>query len=224
MTKIIVIEGIDASGKKTQANLLLKRLREYNYITDMFSFPNYDSPTGKIIKGPFLGNESISKSYFNDGVVNTDSLVSSLYFTADRVYNLPILKDLLYNNDIVILDRYVESNMAYQGSKINNKEDRFKLYKKLETLEYDISELPIPDIKILLHVPYNYSCQLNDKRNESKDEHENNISYLKNVELTYFEIAQLYNYHIIECVKDNSLRSIEDINNELYNYVISVIN
>ena len=82
--KLIVIEGTDCSGKETQTNLLMKKLESDNISIVKFDFPNYDSPTGRIIGGPYLGKEYICPSWFTEGAVNVDPKVASLYFAADR--------------------------------------------------------------------------------------------------------------------------------------------
>ena len=92
MNKIIVIEGTDCSGKETQSKLLLKRLNEENISTEYITFPNYESPTGKIVGGPYLGKESISNGYFEEGAANVDPKVASLYYAADRLYNKHIIE------------------------------------------------------------------------------------------------------------------------------------
>ena len=85
MGKIILIEGTDCSGKETQSKLLTEKLKKLGYSATYFTFPNYDSPTGKIIGGPFLGKSYISEGYFPEGAPNVDPKVSSLYYAADRL-------------------------------------------------------------------------------------------------------------------------------------------
>ena len=86
--KIIVIEGTDCSGKETQSVLLEKKLKEQGKKCIKFSFPMYDTPTGKVVGGAYLGKEEISKSYFEEGAVNVDPYVVCLYYAADRKYNI----------------------------------------------------------------------------------------------------------------------------------------
>ena len=126
--KLIVIEGTDCSGKETQSKLLKEKIEKDNKTCVYFSFPNYDSPTGKIVGGPYLGKEEICKSYFTEGAVNVMPEVSSLYFAADRLYNLDTLKKLINSYDYVILDRYTFSNMAHQGGKEEDKNKRYEIY------------------------------------------------------------------------------------------------
>ena len=119
--KIIVIEGTDGSGKETQSKKLEEYYLSQNLKVKRFSFPIYNSATGKIVGGPYLGKPEISDSYFEETSAGVDPLVSSLYFAADRRYNfLNSIESELYSNDIVILDRYITSNMGHQAGKAKN--------------------------------------------------------------------------------------------------------
>lgn len=216
--KLIVIEGTDCSGKETQTNLIIKRLRNNNTMIQNFSYPNYTSPTGKIVGGPYLGKSEISKSYFDEGASKVDPKVASLYYAADRKYNIDKITFLLENGMNVILDRYVYSNMAHQGGKITDENKRNEMYNFLEKLEFDLLELPKPDIAIFLHMPLEFSLKLRNLR-EELDDHEKDVMHLENAEKAYLEIAKKYNFKVIECVSNNNIRTIDDINNELYKMI-----
>lgn len=217
MNKLIVIEGTDCSGKETQTKLLMEHLKKDNIPVQRFSFPNYTSPTGKIVGGSYLGKESIGKCLFEEGAVNVDPKVASLYYAADRKYNVLLLEKILKDSNL-ILDRYVESNMAHQGGKIKSKEERFKMYEWLEQLEYGLLELPKPDIVIFLYVPHEYAMELEKNRTEL-DQHEQSKDHLKSSEEAYLELADLHQYKKINCIKDGKLRTIEDIHKEIYQYI-----
>ena len=214
--KIIVIEGTDCSGKETQSKLIEEKLKKEGKKVLRISFPAYDSPTGKIIEGPYLGKSM--NTYFDEGPTNVDPKVISLYYAADRLYNL---KDIDKNVDYIIFDRYVESNMAHQGSKIDNIEERKELYSFINELEYKLLQLPKPDITIFLHVPFEYVKKLKENRKQL-DEHEKDDKFSKKSIDTYLELTNLYNWNKIECVKDNNLRSIEDINKEIMKIIKDV--
>lgn len=216
--KLIVIEGTDCSGKETQTNLLLSKLRKDGIKVQNFSFPNYNSPTGKIIGGPYLGKKYISESYFESGASKVDPKVASLYYAADRKYNIDKIEFLIDNGANVILDRYIYSNMAHQGGKISSYNDRVNMYKWLDTLEFDLLKLPKPDIAIFLHMPTEKAIELKKNCQEEADGHERDINHLKMAEKAYIELAQKYKMHVIECA-DDQIRSIEDINNEIYDFI-----
>ena len=125
--KLIVIEGTDCSGKETQAKLLVEKLNKKNLNTKHLSFPCYDTATGKIIGACYLGKEDLCNKYlktdtswFTEGTGEVDGLVSSLYYAADRRYNIDMINELLNKGINVVLDRYTYSNMAHQGGKIND--------------------------------------------------------------------------------------------------------
>lgn len=221
--KLIVIEGTDCSGKETQSNLLMEKLINDNIRITKFSFPNYDSPTGKIVGGPYLGKSYICDGWFPETAPNVDSKVSALYFAADRKYNINIINDKLNDGYNVILDRYTYSNMAHQGGKMNTKEERNEMFEWLEKLEFDLLELPKADIKVFLHMPFEYSIVLKESRQskEKLDQNESDSDHLIKAEKAYIELSDKYNFYKIECIKDKQIRTIEDINNELYNYIKS---
>lgn len=218
MGKIIVIEGTDCSGKETQSKLLKSYLEQNGIKVATFSYPQYNTPTGKIIGGPLLGKPSICPSWFNN-YVEVDSKVASLYFAADRRASLPVLKELINNNEIVIIDRYIYSNMGHQSSKIEDKEERLKMYKFLETLEFDLLELPRPDLVIFLYLPYSYGEELKKNRLETLDEAEKSQTHQIKSERTYLELTELYGFEKIDCFTNGTVKTREEINKEVILHV-----
>ena len=212
--KFIVIEGTDCSGKETQSKLLVEKLTSMGYKAIRLTFPKYDSPTGKIVGGPYLGKKEICDCWFPEGAVNLDPKVACLYYAADRKYNEVEIENYLESGYFVICDRYVSSNMAHQGSKIKNDEERFHMYEWIDKLEFWLLGLPKPDKTIFLHVPYTYAAKLK-KNRVSLDEHELSEEHLKNSEIAYVELSEMYNWKHINCIKDDEIRTIEDINREI---------
>ena len=216
--KIIVIEGTDCSGKETQTKLLEKKLNKDGKKCIRFDFPMYDTPTGKIIGGAFLGKEEFGPCLFKEGAVAVDPHVVSLYYAADRKYNMAKIEEYLNKGYYVILDRYTTSNLAHQGSKIKEKDDRFNMHQWIDKLEYWLLKLPKPDKTIYLHVPYEYRVVLR-KNKKYLDETEKSEEHQKLADEAYLELSELYNWDKIECISDNKLRSVDDINNEIYNLI-----
>ena len=217
--KLILIEGTDCSGKETQSRMLLERLNSLGIKTVRIGFPDYDSPTGKIIGGPYLGKEYICEGWFSEGASNVDPKVSSLYYGADFLYHLNSMNEILDNGTNIILDRYFYSSFAHQGGKELDKDKRLKLYEWLEKLEFDLLGLPDADIKIFLHMPYDVALELRKNRAEKPDQNESSKEHLINAENAYLEISKMYNFKEIECSNFNTPRKIEDINEEVFNYV-----
>ena len=217
--KLIVIEGTDCSGKETQSKLLVDKLKQKGYNAVNLSFPMYDTPTGKIVGGCYLGKPEIGKSIFNEGASNVDPKVAALYYAADRKYNIDKIKEYILKGYFVVLDRYTSSNMAHQGCKILDKDERFNTFQWIDRLEYWLLELPKADLTIFLHVPFEISKELS-KNRPNLDEHEKDDEYLKNAEKTYIELSELYNWKRINCVSMGSLKKIEEINEEILQVVL----
>lgn len=221
MGKLITFEGTDCSGKETQTNMLVDRLKDKGYKVVKFGLPFYDSPTGKVIAGPYLAK--FGEGYFPEGATKVPSLVASLYYTADRVYNKPKIEQALKENDFVILDRYVYSNLAHHGSKIKNKAEREKFYNFIETLEFDMLNLEKPDATFFLYMPTDYAVQLRKGREEKADQHEKDVEYLRHTEKIYLELCKKYNFIKINCVKNEKIKTILEINDEIYKNLIKII-
>ena len=217
--KLIVIEGTDCSGKETQTKLLVDKLDKINIKCVRLSFPMYDTPTGKIVGGPYLGKDYICDGWFDEGAVNVDPMVSSLYYAADRKYNIWVILEDLKNGINVVLDRYVYSNMAHQGGKMDSSHSRMEMFRWLEKLEFDLLDLPKADIKVFLHMPYEKSLELKKNRVEKLDQNESNKEHLINAEVAYIELANEYKFHTIECASLDRIKTIDEIQDELYSYV-----
>ena len=200
--KIIVIEGTDDSVKEYQSELLEKKLNK-------FSFPMYETPTGKIVDMANISENSTR--IFPEGALNVDPYVTSLYYAADRKYNMPKISKYIDEDYYVILDRYVPSNLAFQGSKIKDKDKRFEMYQWIDKLEYWLLRMPKPDKTIFLRVPYEFIDN-------------NDLEFLKDTEDAYIELSELYNWDRIECVNDNRIRDNNSICDEIYNLVIKMEN
>jgi dTMP kinase len=209
MGKFIVIEGTDASGKKTQTNLLKEKLIKEGFKVGTFSFPNYGMPIGDFIKNGYLNNP-----LFKDN----DPYVSSLLFAADRRSSIKTITSLIEQNDYFILDRYVFSNMGHQASKLNDIEEKEKMLNWIYKLEFEMLELPFPDMTLFLRVDAETSHELAQQRG-SADLFESDLEHLKKAEATYMMIASKYNFKVIECVANHLLKTIDEISDLIYDQV-----
>lgn len=221
MGKLIVLEGTDCSGKDTQSKILTEKLNKLGIKTINISFPMYNSPTGRIIGGPLLGKKEYGECWFDEGPINVDPKISCLLYAADRKYNFNLIKKYLDDDYYVILDRYVSSNMAHQGSKIENNDERFNFFRWIDKLEYWLLELPKADITIYLHVPFKYTKELMSNRNDI-DLVEKNDEHLIRTESVYIELAELYNWKVVNCIDRNlnKLKTIDTINDEIINIIL----
>ena len=204
MGKIIVIEGIEGSGKETQSKLLVESLNKMGIKSIEFSFPMYDTPTGRIFKDCLLSNNN----YFNEGIDFLDPELVCLYTAADRKYNIKKINDYLMNGYIVVINRYTSSNMANQGSKYEDYEDRFYMYQWIDKLEYWLLKLPKPDYTILLNMPYKYNNQLSFELTNEDSKQERVLE-------SYLELAGLYNWDIINCIDEDKEKTIDEIHEEI---------
>lgn len=224
--KLIVIEGTDCSGKETQTKLLVEKLKKDGLKVANISFPMYDTPTGKIIGACLLGKPAMceellkgSTGFFKEGGGEVDSLTALCYYAADRRYNLPVIKKYLNEGYILIVDRYVTSNMAHRGGMLDTKIERLKMYQIIDKLEYDLLELPRPNQVIFLYMPYEYACKLKEKRSEVPDETETDENYLRKGENAYLELADLYHYDKVDCIKNNEIRKADEISDDVYKLI-----
>lgn len=213
---LISFEGTDCSGKETQSKALEKRLNENGIPSIRFSFPDYESPTGKIVGGPILGKKYITESWFPEGSSKMNPYLWSLYLAADRFYHKDKIKQYLDDGYVVITDRWVESNMGIQTAKISDSEERKKFIDWEEKLEYELLELPKPNMTIFLYMPFIYGKKLRDKRKEPLDDNEKDEGFQKKVVETYLELAKLKKFIKINCVKDKEIRDSLDIQDEIY--------
>ena len=204
MGKIIVIEGIEGSGKETQSKLLVESLNKMGIKSIEFSFPMYDTPTGRIFKDCLLSNNN----YFQEGYENLDPELVCLYTAADRKYNINKINKYLSDDYIVVINRYTSSNMANQGSKYEDSEDRFYMYQWIDKLEYWLLKLPKPDYTILLNMPYKYNNQLSFGLAKDNSKQERVLE-------SYLELAGLYNWDIINCIDEDKEKTIDEIHEEI---------
>ena len=222
MGKLIIIEGTDGSGKQTQTELLYKKLCEIKGEENIkkLSFPNYESKASEPVK-MYLAGE------FGKNIDSVNAYEASLFFYLDIYASYKKDWEYFYKNGgIIISDRYTTSNMVHQSPKINNEKERKKYLEWLTDLEWDKIGLPKPDMVFFLDVPFEFSQKLIKERNnkitgeEKKDIHESDKEYLKNAYDLSKEPAKEYNWVIISCVKDDKLKSIEEINNEIMEKIL----
>ncbi len=223
MGKLIVIEGTDCSGKETQSNRLYETLLNEGRKVYKTSFPMYDSPTGKIVGGPYLGKDYICKGWFPEGATHVNPKVAALYYAADRLYNIDMINKYLEEDYIVILDRYVTSNMAHQAGKKETLDEELDIINYLDKLEYGLLELPKPDLTIFLHMTNEAAKPLRLNRKESLDEHETDEKHLIKAEETYLYLANKYDFTTINCSENDIARGRDDIANDVYVSVMKEI-
>ena len=222
---IISIEGTDGSGKGTQTKLLLDRLNSEGHGTESMSFPRYETPTGRIVGGSYLGKPSMGESIFPEGPTKVNSKIASAYYAADRRAALPDILRIINSGKNLILDRYVESNMGHQGGKISDSEERKRFYESIEQLEYGFFELPRPDITFFLFMPYQVSMKLKENQvKEDLDGHEKEKDHIINAQNAFLQLSDMYKWTRIDCAPDSTFKSLlteKQILDRIYSFVIS---
>ncbi|MBQ6998174.1 MAG: deoxynucleoside kinase [Clostridia bacterium] len=223
MSKLIVIEGVDSSGKATQTEMLYKRLNSEFERVNKVSFPNYESPSSSIVKMYLNGD-------FGTDANSVNAYTASSFFALDRYASVNgEWKDIFHNDGIVIADRYVTSNMVHQASKIDISAEKDAFLDWLYDFEYKKLSLPEPDLIIFLDMPVKYAIELMHNRknkinhSDVKDIHESDTEYLTKSYNNAVGVANKYGWHTISCVKDGKVRTIEDIADEIYNKVKFVL-
>lgn len=221
--KLIIIEsGSDGSGKETQTQKLIDRLSSENKNVLKVSYPNYDSPACEPVKMYLNGS-------FGDKASDVNPYAASTFYAIDRFASYKTnWKSFYENGGIVICDRYTTSNMVHQASKLKESEkDNYLDW--LYNLEFNLYELPKPDLVIFLDVPPSITKKLRDNRlnkftgEESKDIHEKDENYMRETYNNSLYIANKYNWTIINCVENNELLSIDKIHNKIYDVVNSIL-
>lgn len=213
MGKIIVIEGTDGSGKSTQFRLLTQRLQQEGTEFKTLVFPQYSEPSSALIR-MYLGGE------FGTDPSDVNAYAASAFYAVDRYASFKKDWGQWYEQGgLIVSDRYTTSNAVHQTSK-EPAEKQGEFLKWLYEFEYDRLGLPKPDLTIYLDVPTVFTEQLMRHReqetNTKADIHEQNTQYLATCRETGRTAAKFYGWNVIQCVKDERMRSIEDIHQEIY--------
>ncbi|MEA3249315.1 MAG: thymidylate kinase [Patescibacteria group bacterium] len=203
--KLIVIDGTDGSGKATQTDMLIKRMRAAHLTVETVSFPRYDEPSSTLVR-KYLAGEFGTAS-------EVDPKIASTFYAVDRWAASEQIRGWLNDGANVVMDRFVASNMGHQGGKFPNQGERLAFFRWLFDLEHGEFGIPKPDLNVILHVPTERSDRLMDDRGRDRDIHESDPEHLRAAEQVYLEIAELFpdDFTLIECMRDGKLMSRGDI-------------
>lgn len=216
MGKLIVIEGTDGSGKSTQFSLLTQRMEQEGRPFQRLVFPQYSEPSSALIR-MYLGGE------FGAHPSDVNAYAASAFYSVDRYASYKkVWQNWYEGGGLVLCDRYTTSNAVHQTAKMPQEHQEEFLH-WLYDFEYGKLGLPQPDLVIYLDMPTDFTQQLMRRReqdtNTHADIHEQDMAYLATCRRTGKAAAQYYGWTVIDCVKDGSMRSIEDIHEEIYRYV-----
>lgn len=216
--KLIVIDGLDGTGKSTQTKILYNRILETNKKVKLISFPNYESDSSYLVK-MYLNGE------ISNDVNNINPYAASSFYSSDR-YISYIKEWASYYKEgyIIISSRYVQSNLIHQMTKLDKSEwDDF--IKWTYDYEYNKLMLPVPDLVLYLEVDINISKNLILKRASDKplDIHEKDYNYMKKCMESFNYIKNLGYVNNILCNDENGIFSINDINDKIFELVKEVV-
>ena len=216
MGKLIVIEGTDGSGKSTQFILMAERLEKENKPFRRLVFPRYSEESSALIR-MYLGGA------FGTNPSDVNAYAASAFFAVDRYASYKQDWGQWYEDGgLIFSDRYTTSNAVHQASK-EPEENRAEFLRWLYEFEYDKMGLPRPDLVIYLDVPTSFTEKMMRSReaatNTSADIHEQDLNYLATCRKIGRTAAEYYGWSVINCVKDEQMRSIEDIHEEIYQLI-----
>jgi dTMP kinase len=208
--KLIAVEGIDGSGKRTQVELLTLTLKARGYDVYSTGFPQYDSWFGKMV-GQFLNGDL--------GPLETvDPHFTAMLYAGDRFEAKSKLQAALYNGQIVLVDRYIGSNLAHQTARVPP-ERRSAFLEWIEHLEYGIYGLPRENLILYLRVPPQAAQQLVERKSArsytsaQKDLLEASLHHLEDAAEMYDSLSRSVPWATIQCfdAARNAIREPEEI-------------
>lgn len=212
--KLIVIEGLDGSGKSTQIECLKNKLNGKN--VHRIKLPDYDSESSALVKMYLRGD-------FGKDPGDVNAYVASAFYAVDRFANYKMKWKSFYDSgDIIISDRYTTSNAYHQATKIE-KSERAEFFKWLEDFEYGLIGVPKPDAVIYLDMPIEISQKMMSERyhgdETKKDIHESNLDYLYKCRDAALDAAEKMGWYVVKCSDGDRPRSIESIGDEIYSII-----
>ena len=213
--QLIVIEGLDGSGKATQTQKLMERLETLGRDAVKVSFPNYEDDSSALVKMYLRGELGQAEE--------VNAYAASLFYTVDRYATFRKAYEQQWKQGhTIVADRYTTSNMFHQCTK-EPRENWDSYLSWLEDLEYEKVGLPRPTQVIYLDVEPEVSRALLSKRYEGdeskKDIHEANFAYLLRCREAALYAAEKFGWKVIRCNEGSVMRSVEDISNEIWSEV-----
>ncbi len=198
---LVAVEGLDASGKRTQAELLVERLEQAGETAQYIEFPTYQrTRIGQLIEE------------YLEGEYDVPPEVRALLYSADRYQLADRLEEFISEGGVLVADRYSPSNYAFQGVAMDDAS-------AVDWMEQVDSRLPQPDIVILLDIPPETARELMLADGKEQDVHEDDLEFQRAVADRYRELADEKGWTVVEVTEDGELRSRQDIADEIWEHV-----
>jgi len=217
--KLIIIEGLDGSGKTVQTEFLVNRLKKGGFRVATFDFPQYytnffGKMVGRYLSGEFGASKQVSP------------YLSSILYALDRFETKEKIEKALKQGKIVVCNRYTTSNQTHQAGKIESPKELKKFLSWLEQMEYQIFKIPKPDLVLFLEVPYQIGQKLVDGKSKraylkgaKRDIHERDKNHLQSAQKAAKKVAKLYGWITIKCFKNKKILAKEVIAEKVWQTV-----
>jgi len=220
--KLIVIDGTDGSGKATQTDLLIKRLKKAGHKVAVKDFPRYGKESAYFVEQYLNGKYGTARKL--------GPYLPSYFYALDRFEASGELKKQLELGYIVVSNRYVTASMGHQGGKIRTEKKRKQFFKWLTYLEFNIFGIPEPDLTLILHMPSRLAQKLVDRKGhrnyiggKKRDLHEKDITHMRAAEKTYLQMSKLFGYPLIKSVAQNKIKTPAEISEQIWKEVQKIL-
>ena len=214
--KLVVIDGGDGSGKKTQTALLKEHLEKDGHPVVTIDFPQYEeNNVGRLIKECLAGKHG--------DFLSLDPKIASILYAVDRFENKEQLESWLNEGKIIVSDRYISANMLHQGGKIGEEKVREDFFVWLDVLEHEIFGLPRPDLVVYCDVDFRKRLALLKAEAESSgvavDVAEEDATHQAQADAAAKQLIGLYQWHTVSCMEGDNMRTPQEIHEDIYQQV-----
>lgn len=201
----IVIEGLDGAGKSTQVAKVQQWLTDQGKQWEYLHFPRFTAPYWGELVARFLRGEL-------GALDEVDPYIVAMLYAGDRKDAADMIRSWINEGKVVLVDRYVLSNIAYQCAKTKTESANGELKQWILGLEYDYNQIPRPDITLFLDVPFRFTAKKLTEQRQGDDRqylkgksdiHEASLDLQEDVRKQYLAHKET-TYHIIECADATS--------------------
>ena len=213
MGRLLVLEGLDGSGKSTQTERLREALRSAGETVRQIKLPDYDAPSSTLVRQYLAGD-------FGKDPNAVNAYATSSFYAVDRVASFLLDWKKDYDaGSLILADRYTTSNPIYQMTKLPKEEwDAYLAW--VEDYEFGKLALPRPDRVIFLDMPVEVSQKMMTRRYEGdegkKDVHESNVQFLNACREAALYTAERWNWSVIRCWEGEEPRTIDAIATDVF--------